>query len=418
MGRFSEMAQRARETRLENTKIEKPQENDSQTENDQSYIGNGSNGDGTTSQCQVSTDVHVTHNPSFDCDIHLIDVIRQCSTDIKIKKEQFWGEQEYGSIDWNRLNSLCGMYYHVNISGLTGGWLNDRFSYGDKNSISLSSIEQAISHKVVESQITNVVEICSKTYNIQCIDDVDWDKLTLLAQKLFNSSVKMYQMHVQGKTDKHRIISTIMQKRERCDCFTDDVFRSLLDEDVLFRICNNNTKNEEVLSDNPIEIAVNYYYGDNGYEEDNQLAFSYFNQALDQGDLSALFYLGDMYYYGYYVSSDKRKAFEFYKSSAENGYYAGMARLGKMYLFGKYVQTDDHKAYDWLQKANVGNNASAKFFLGYMYEYGYNVSENLSIALSFYKKAEELGDVLAKDAVRYRGYRNVPEDEKVNFYLE
>jgi TPR repeat protein len=62
-----------------------------------------------------------------------------------------------------------------------------------------------------------------------------------------------------------------------------------------------------------------------------------------------------------------------------------------MYAFGRGVPQDDAEAVSWYRKAAELGNASAQFNLGVMYHFGQGVPQDGAEAVSWYRKAAEQG---------------------------
>lgn len=62
-----------------------------------------------------------------------------------------------------------------------------------------------------------------------------------------------------------------------------------------------------------------YYYGARGLREDVGEAFKWYSKAADQGDATAMGYLGNMYAQGVYVKADNTTAVNWYRLVAING---------------------------------------------------------------------------------------------------
>ncbi len=92
-----------------------------------------------------------------------------------------------------------------------------------------------------------------------------------------------------------------------------------------------------------------------GFEDTKALA--------EQGDASAQYNLGRMYYSGTGVARDYTKAREWYEKSAAQGNANAQAMLGAMYAEGLGVTHNDAKAREWLKKAAAQGNPNARAML-------------------------------------------------------
>lgn len=85
-------------------------------------------------------------------------------------------------------------------------------------------------------------------------------------------------------------------------------------------------------------------------------------------------------------------ALEYYTKAAEEGYLPAMVACGQYYLYGgKNIPIDLEKAKFWFQQASELNNFMSINILGHIYE----DQNNFELALQWYKRGAELGDVTA-----------------------
>ncbi len=71
----------------------------------------------------------------------------------------------------------------------------------------------------------------------------------------------------------------------------------------------------------------------------------------EQGDASAQFFLGSMYYMGTGVPRDYAEAAKWYRKAAEQGYAKAQYSLGNIYRWGLGVPKDFVRAYAWYDVA-------------------------------------------------------------------
>lgn len=76
---------------------------------------------------------------------------------------------------------------------------------------------------------------------------------------------------------------------------------------------------QEKKSDAYLDKALNYYLGENGYPEDDNLAFMLFEKSANLGNTDAYYYLGECYENGYGVEINYNEAYNWYLKSAESG---------------------------------------------------------------------------------------------------
>ncbi|WP_288386644.1 tetratricopeptide repeat protein, partial [uncultured Acinetobacter sp.] len=84
------------------------------------------------------------------------------------------------------------------------------------------------------------------------------------------------------------------------------------------------------------------------FEQDHKKALQYFSKAIDidANNASALFNIGQAYYYGEGVKQDYTKAFVWLTKSANQDYSLAQIQLAEMYFSGKGVNKDVSKAIE------------------------------------------------------------------------
>ena len=73
-----------------------------------------------------------------------------------------------------------------------------------------------------------------------------------------------------------------------------------------------------------------------------------------------------------------------YQKAAEQGDASAQFNLGVMYYDGQGVKQDYFKAVEWYQKAAEQGDASAQFNLGFMYDEGRGVKQDYSKAKEYF----------------------------------
>lgn len=112
--------------------------------------------------------------------------------------------------------------------------------------------------------------------------------------------------------------------------------------------------------------------------------------------------LGMLYYLGRSVKEDEHIAADWWKKSAAQGNLDAMFQLGNAYLFGsqlgKTINNPDAEAATWYFRAASAGHAEAQYNLGLMFLVGKGVMEDKVEALYWIKKAAGQDHV---DAQRY-----------------
>jgi hypothetical protein len=120
------------------------------------------------------------------------------------------------------------------------------------------------------------------------------------------------------------------------------------------------------------QLNIGYYCYTNGIgvEKDFKKAFYWCEKAANNGNIIAMFNLGDCYLDGKGIEKDHDKAFEWIKQSAEGGFHSvGISMLGYCYRNGIGTKIDNQKAFELYRKASNLGDVVAQYNLGGMYEY-------------------------------------------------
>ena len=112
-----------------------------------------------------------------------------------------------------------------------------------------------------------------------------------------------------------------------------------------------------------------------------------YTRLAEEGNIQAMGYLGDMYYYGEEtVPKDCEKAMKYYKMGAGHGDSTTMLDLGNRYLFGQCVAQDFQKAEYYFLEAGKKGVSPAMMMLGVMNETGMGKPADYDKALEWYFK--------------------------------
>ena len=85
-----------------------------------------------------------------------------------------------------------------------------------------------------------------------------------------------------------------------------------------------------------------------------------------QGEASAQFKLGQMYYHGQEVLQNYKQAFYLYHKAATQGHIKAQFHLGVIYEKGKGVTQNYRKAFFWFQQAALQGHTEAQVKVGYI----------------------------------------------------
>jgi acyl carrier protein len=141
-------------------------------------------------------------------------------------------------------------------------------------------------------------------------------------------------------------------------------------------------------------LGVLYYSGD-GVPQDYNAAAKWYRKAAEQGDAMAQHNLGSMYIKGKGVPQDSQEAFKWFRLAAEQGEAFSQSNLGYMYFSGDGVLQSHHDGYAWTLVAQANGHAMASDNLEV---YRKSMSPD-QIEMAQYQ-ADAIGTRLAKSAER------------------
>ena len=143
---------------------------------------------------------------------------------------------------------------------------------------------------------------------------------------------------------------------------------------------------EVVVMNSNLELGLGKFH-DKEYDK----AFTYFQEAVKQGNAEAEYMIATMYDKGYGVERNFKKSFQFYKSSGEKGFAESQYNTGVAYEFGEGVKRDHKNAVYWYKKAVSQQHKLAEFNLGVMYRMGKGgLKQNPQRAFElFYRSAKQ-----------------------------
>lgn len=115
------------------------------------------------------------------------------------------------------------------------------------------------------------------------------------------------------------------------------------------------------------KLAVMYFYG-RGVAEDEDKALQWARRSADQGNLDAMFFIGNMYVFGdklpKAVQDPDQEAARWYFEAARQGHAEAEYGLGLLFLAGKGVVHDQEEAMRWIRQAAEHGHPGARSFLG------------------------------------------------------
>ena len=136
----------------------------------------------------------------------------------------------------------------------------------------------------------------------------------------------------------------------------------------------------------PAQSRLGYMYAEGlGVTQDSEKSEHWYRMAANQGDIDAMFSLGNIYYG---IRNDFNTAFHYYSDAADAGDADAQLSLAYMYLRGEGVEQDYEKAFKWTEKSAEQGLAQAQNELGRAYE---QMKQDYNKAIEWYKKAAAQG---------------------------
>lgn len=191
-----------------------------------------------------------------------------------------------------------------------------------------------------------------------------------------------------------------------------------------FEMAQKNTKNQLVQKSVETLLGLSYYYGREGFEQDDDKALEHLKKAYDLGEhyiceelgtlylikddfKNAKFYyeegaklgisdcllgLGQIYFEGYGLPKDLKKAEEYFKKAVLCGVNEAYYWLARVYMEFDLKKTDGKRILSLLREACKHKVPEALNNLGYQYQEGpYIKRHDMKKAISLYKEASEYG---------------------------
>lgn len=143
------------------------------------------------------------------------------------------------------------------------------------------------------------------------------------------------------------------------------------------------------------DLGNRYYYG-NGVNQDYVQAKEWYLKASAKGHAQAKKKIGDFYYYGIGESQDYQKAMEWYEKASTLGENDALEMLAVGYSNGDGVRQDYQRAFALREKAAKKGNRTAMANLGWHYRWGYGVAQDYTQAKIWFLKGANLGSSFAQ----------------------
>lgn len=152
----------------------------------------------------------------------------------------------------------------------------------------------------------------------------------------------------------------------------------------------------------PVEIGARQrlgtlYLEGKGVPKDTEEGLKWLNESAEMGDANACFQLGMIYYDGRLVEQDYEKALNWYLQAAEDK-TAEKGMGNNDILFGEAALPGEAytRTVGQMMKRNPGVTRDAWFYVGLMYETGRGTEQDIAQSRSWYQKAADAGDDIAR----------------------
>jgi hypothetical protein len=130
---------------------------------------------------------------------------------------------------------------------------------------------------------------------------------------------------------------------------------------------------------------------------DYATAMKTFRTLAANGNASATYNVGVMYFNGQGVEKDIDQAIVWLEKAADEGSVDSQVRLGVIYVVGRDVPNDYSRALTLFKEAAYQGDPLGQFYLGRMYELGLGTEKDPDSARGWYRVAASQGEPLAKE---------------------
>lgn len=131
----------------------------------------------------------------------------------------------------------------------------------------------------------------------------------------------------------------------------------------------------------------------------NKSGFDILLQQANNGDVQAMYSIGEAYLYGEGVMTDKKKAFEWILKAADNGHSHAQATVSLMFAMGEGIDSSDKNAFKYALKSAESNYPYGLCVLADFYNQGIGTKKNPQEALNCLLKAAQMEYVPAYRAL-------------------
>ena len=133
-------------------------------------------------------------------------------------------------------------------------------------------------------------------------------------------------------------------------------------------------------------IAVNQADAGTGEYDADRLYYDTLCDLAAKKETAAYIMLGDAVLHGTGCTQNAEEAIRWYKKAAKNGHPFGNECIGEMYYFGEYVTRDYKKAYKYYTKDEGRKSFCTLYHLAEMYRQGLYVKKDVATAYRYYSE--------------------------------
>ena len=148
-----------------------------------------------------------------------------------------------------------------------------------------------------------------------------------------------------------------------------------------------------------LQLGSCYARGEHGLKKDSLVAAAFYVQAVELGDVTAMYNLGCLYKHGNGVKLDKKKAVKYWRTAADRGHAGAQFNLGLCFQNGDGVPQDDAEAFRFFKLSADQGLTKAEHNMGAMYANGQGVAQDTAEATDWYGRAAAKGFMKAIEAL-------------------
>ena len=133
-----------------------------------------------------------------------------------------------------------------------------------------------------------------------------------------------------------------------------------------YQICINNSQNQELISNSKFELA-GILWREASDQCDMNNIIKLYEDAINNNNYKAMYFLGDKYYSGYKIEQDYDLAMFYFRMAARFNYGRAEFNIGKMYEDGLGIIKSYEKAIKWYKLASTHGEVKALASMGDVY---------------------------------------------------